>query len=465
MINAIPILAGLLSIVFALRARYMERSNEKPAQAEKAGNRSDVRGVKNMALLKILSVKTYGDNLLTPGAANWLVASRVVILVACLIQGLCWAYIAALMVDHRFSYFAAVLTGIVIFLFIWALDATFLSLDNASRIYEEKIFSNNPDQYADSKMFAFFRKYSSKIGMTIRLIMLEFSVAIIAPFVSSFLHTLPLPYFLGNTEIDAIVLLSFLALSVFLFKVFAPKSVEIYLSERLQQAYLKYKTGGFDDLLPENERYSGSSPMNAYRFEEFILTTYRKSINQKRHADLDYEFENKKYRIQRAIDNHYAERKSVIEATDSKINELKERLRLLQARAVDTENSLDFIRNNIEKLTNEINGYKTQIGEIKEINRQIEAEIKDERVNAIIDHFISVQRKSEAANAALNEEQRLYNNITTRIERLTIERQLVEREIEIAERPLKNWDLTMEKFKQEEQELYLQYIKGEAFVE
>ena len=68
--------------------------------------------------------------------------------------------------------------------------------------------------------------------------------------------------------------LAFLFAALLLLKLFEPRSVSIYFSERLQALYRQYLGGLFDLQLKPAERLAGSAPMTPLRFEDWCLSTY-----------------------------------------------------------------------------------------------------------------------------------------------------------------------------------------------
>ena len=68
--------------------------------------------------------------------------------------------------------------------------------------------------------------------------------------------------------------LFFLFVALLILKLFQPRSVEVYFSERLQSLYRQYLGGVFDSQLAAAERPSGSAPMDPLRFEDWCLSSY-----------------------------------------------------------------------------------------------------------------------------------------------------------------------------------------------
>jgi hypothetical protein len=76
------------------------------------------------------------------------------------------------------------------------------------------------------------------------------------------------------TERAVQAFLAFLLVALVLLKLFEPRSVKVYFSERLQGLYRQYAGGLFDPHLDPVERSSGAAPMGPLRFEDWCLNTY-----------------------------------------------------------------------------------------------------------------------------------------------------------------------------------------------
>jgi hypothetical protein len=57
-----------------------------------------------------------------------------------------------------------------------------------------------------------------------------------------------------NTEIAVKAFLAFVFFGLLLLKLFEPTSIRLYMSEVLQQEYLRYLAGTFDEVLPDSEQ-------------------------------------------------------------------------------------------------------------------------------------------------------------------------------------------------------------------
>jgi hypothetical protein len=91
-------------------------------------------------------------------------------------------------------------------------------------------------------------------------------------------------YLAGNDEVRRaeITIISFLLFSfsgLAMLKLFEPKSVQIYFSAELQDAWTSYQQGAFDRLLPPGLASTvRPSSMTAFYFESFILDTYNQLV-------------------------------------------------------------------------------------------------------------------------------------------------------------------------------------------
>ena len=76
------------------------------------------------------------------------------------------------------------------------------------------------------------------------------------------------------TERAVQAFLAFLFAALLLLKLFEPRSVSIYFSERLQALYRQYLGGLFDAQIEPAERSAGRAPMTPVRFEDWCLSNY-----------------------------------------------------------------------------------------------------------------------------------------------------------------------------------------------
>jgi hypothetical protein len=76
------------------------------------------------------------------------------------------------------------------------------------------------------------------------------------------------------TERAVQAFLAFLFVAMVLLKLFEPRSVKVYFSERLQGLHRQYAGGLFDPQLDPAERSIGTAPMTPLRFEDWCLNSY-----------------------------------------------------------------------------------------------------------------------------------------------------------------------------------------------
>lgn len=80
-----------------------------------------------------------------------------------------------------------------------------------------------------------------------------------------------------STEFAIKAFLAFIFFGLLLLKLFEPTSIRLYLSEVLQQEYIRYLAGSFDDMLPDTERSRVKpSPMTPQRLYDFLANEWAK---------------------------------------------------------------------------------------------------------------------------------------------------------------------------------------------
>jgi hypothetical protein len=89
-----------------------------------------------------------------------------------------------------------------------------------------------------------------------------------------------------STELAVKAFLAFVFFGLLLLKMFEPTSIRLYLSEVLQQEYIRYLAGTFDDMLPDTERSSvRPSPMTPQRLYDFLANEWAKEHHQRARQD------------------------------------------------------------------------------------------------------------------------------------------------------------------------------------
>ncbi len=78
-----------------------------------------------------------------------------------------------------------------------------------------------------------------------------------------------------RTETAIQALLAFLFLSLLILKLYQPRAVRIYLSEALQDEWLRYRAGAFDSWLEPGDRSAATPPaMTPFTFEDVMLHVF-----------------------------------------------------------------------------------------------------------------------------------------------------------------------------------------------
>jgi hypothetical protein len=80
-----------------------------------------------------------------------------------------------------------------------------------------------------------------------------------------------------STELAVKAFLAFVFFGLLLLKLFEPTSIRLYMSEVLQQEYVRYLAGTFDEALPDTERSTVKpSPMTPQRLYDFLANEWSK---------------------------------------------------------------------------------------------------------------------------------------------------------------------------------------------
>lgn len=127
------------------------------------------------SLIRRLSLKPYGDELLTRSADFWLFAARLIILTMALAEAIAWGYMGALM-SRAYPWLAAAIAGVFVFILVWIIDATFMTLDLARGFYERVLLGKKESPVREkAKLIA---------GVAARVAIVSASLFITAPFLA-----------------------------------------------------------------------------------------------------------------------------------------------------------------------------------------------------------------------------------------------------------------------------------------
>jgi hypothetical protein len=337
-------------------------------------------------VLRYLSLRPYGDSLLTPAGAFWLFAVRIAILLMASAEAMSWSYAAFYLATGGARWAAGIGAFLFTFATVCLIDASLMTLDRWARKNDHRVTNEAPAQWANRAWDVL------SIGTRIGLVAL--SMYITAPFLAQLMFNddieralrdervalrattrqsvlvpmqqrlaalqaqlddrraaldaevagagqsgkygdgvaarqirttingieteraaLAADHARATAEFDALsddamaerfklampgdsfqeraralatikndsyrlteravqAFLGFLFVALVLLKLFEPRSVRVYFSERLQGLHRQYQGGLFDPHLDPAERSVGSAPMTTLRFEDWCLNTY-----------------------------------------------------------------------------------------------------------------------------------------------------------------------------------------------
>lgn len=127
--------------------------------------------------LSQFSLRPHGDQLLSPSARFWIFCARVLILIMATAEATSWGYVGALFGTGITSVMTGAAAAISLFLVIWLVDATFITMDT-SRDYYQRALTTQPSSDGTMEQRKFFA------GLFIRALIVMVSLWITAPFLA-----------------------------------------------------------------------------------------------------------------------------------------------------------------------------------------------------------------------------------------------------------------------------------------
>jgi len=138
---------------------------------------------KYLRVKRMFTFLVHGLNLLTQKTEQYFLIAKTMILIIAFTEALSWGYGFSLMAsDLYMKVIAFFAVSTAIFLFIWALDATMMTLDRSKGYYDKKI---NPDDHDETpkKWLKLLKESKLFVGIGARGLMLFTSLLITSPFI------------------------------------------------------------------------------------------------------------------------------------------------------------------------------------------------------------------------------------------------------------------------------------------
>lgn len=144
----------------------------------------------------IFSLKLYGAQLLEPSAALWIVFVRILIVAMALTEAISWGYAGKFLMPGTFgSWVASLFVGTIIFVFVCAMDASFMTLDRSGKMTPKALtnFGSTGNVAPPGSEVTFGDRLKSVLsggvikmvgGSAARLLLLSSSLYITAPFIA-----------------------------------------------------------------------------------------------------------------------------------------------------------------------------------------------------------------------------------------------------------------------------------------
>src|SRR5262245_10759623 len=128
-------------------------------------------------ILNWISLRPYANNLCTEGASYWILSVRTIVLIMALAEAISWSYLGYNISQNSHPWLAGGLVGVSIFLMVWILDSTFLTLDTARAYYEKRLNGNEEDAL-------WTEKSKTASGVILRILILSGTLYISAPYLA-----------------------------------------------------------------------------------------------------------------------------------------------------------------------------------------------------------------------------------------------------------------------------------------
>lgn len=128
-------------------------------------------------LWRHLQFLPHGERLLTSSASFWFFSARILVFAMAASEAVAWAYLGFLFGEGATRIVAATFTGVVIFLVVWMIDVSLVTLDRAWSEHSIDILGCHPTTHQS-------RKAREAFTLTLRIGLLLGSLTVTAPYLS-----------------------------------------------------------------------------------------------------------------------------------------------------------------------------------------------------------------------------------------------------------------------------------------
>jgi hypothetical protein len=136
----------------------------------------------SFTLRRLVSLKPYGDALLTPMAAAWTTMMTALVFIMASSEAISWAYFASFFFNDWRRFLSAVVTGVIVFSVVWCVDVSLLTLDRAKGYYEQRLYGSDSEG-----AWKEFTKTGS--GILVRLMIVGGSLYFTSPYLTQLIFT------------------------------------------------------------------------------------------------------------------------------------------------------------------------------------------------------------------------------------------------------------------------------------
>jgi hypothetical protein len=145
-------------------------------------------------LIRHLRFEPHGKRLLTASASFWLLSARVLVFVMALSEMVAWGYLGSLFGEGWISWVACGFMAFTIFVVIWIVDASLITLDRAAAEHSRSILGhqNRQNQFPDLLTFA------------LRILLLIGSLTVTAPYLAQAVFHNDIEQFLATQAASSI---------------------------------------------------------------------------------------------------------------------------------------------------------------------------------------------------------------------------------------------------------------------
>lgn len=134
------------------------------------------RTIPDLSVVRWVTLRPHGGNLLTPSVVFWTLSARLVVALMAASEAVAWGFIGTLATQEWWRHMVGTAVGVAVFCVVWVIDVQLLAIDRAGPEHARTILGRDEGATRGTRAQVF--------GVVVRIAFVLTSLAVTAPFLS-----------------------------------------------------------------------------------------------------------------------------------------------------------------------------------------------------------------------------------------------------------------------------------------